>query len=93
MGHVQAVVGHHYATVAEHGAHGGEGLVVQRRVELRWRHPGAQRPAHLRRLQRSATGGAAAVAFDQFAQGQAEGAFDQATVADVAGQLEGHGAQ
>jgi len=91
-GHVQCIVGHHHATMAEHRAHGGEGLVVQRRIEVAGRYPGAERAADLGGLERPAAGGAAAVAFHQFAQGQAESALHQATVADVAGQLERHGA-
>ncbi|MNZ27541.1 hypothetical protein D3C78_447610 [compost metagenome] len=57
------------------------------------RHPGTQRATDLGSLERPAAGGAAPVAFHQLAQGQAEGTFYQAAMADVAGQLERHGAQ
>ena len=42
------------AAVAEHGADGGEGLVVERRVELRLRQVGAERTADLHRADRPA---------------------------------------
>ncbi len=57
------------------------------------RYPGTERATNLRGLQRPAAGRAAAIAFHQLAQGQTKGAFHQAALADVTGQLERHGAQ
>ena len=79
--------------MTEHGADGGEGFVIQRRVELPWRHPGAEGAANLRGLQRPATGSTTAVVFHQFPQGQAKRPFHQTAVTNIARQLEGHGAQ
>ncbi|MNP50149.1 hypothetical protein D3C76_1443940 [compost metagenome] len=93
MGHVQAVVSHHHTTVTEHRADGGEGLVIQRCIELRRWHPGAKGAAHLRSLQRPATGGTTTVVFHQLPQGQAKGPFHQTAMTNIARQLEGHGAQ
>ncbi|MNM46076.1 hypothetical protein D3C81_570060 [compost metagenome] len=93
VGHVQSVVSHHHTAVTEHRAHGGEGFVIQRRIELRGRNPGTKRTTHLRSLQRPATGGPAAVVFHQLPQGQAKGPFHQTAVTHIARQLEGHGAQ
>ncbi|MNN24237.1 hypothetical protein D3C81_1376630 [compost metagenome] len=93
VGHVQGVVSHHDTAVTEHRADGGEGFIIQRRVELRRRHPGTKGAAHLRSLQRPATGSPATVVFHQFPQGQAKGPFHQTAMTNIARQLEGHGAQ
>jgi hypothetical protein len=88
-GQIHRVVEGDDAAVAEPGADGGEGFVVEQCVELRFRQIGAQRPADLHRAQRPARARAAAEIVEQFAQAEAEGHFDQAAVFDVAGQLEG----
>ena len=67
---------------------GGEGFVVERRVELRLGKVGAERPADLHRADRPAGGRAAAEVVQQLAQRDAEGLLDQAAVLDVAGELE-----
>ena len=71
---------------------GGEGLVVERRVEQGAREIGAERPADLDRAHRPAARGAAADVVDQLAQRDAEGGLEQAAVADIAGELDRHGA-
>ena len=64
-GQVDGVVEDHDAAMADHALLGGEGLVVQRRVEQRRREIGAQRPADLHRAQRPAAGRAAAEIVDR----------------------------
>ncbi len=91
-GKVDGVVEHHDAAMADHAAEFGELLVVEGGVEQAGRPVGAQGAADLHRPHRPAAGGAAAEIHDQLAQGQAEGALDQAATADVAGELDRHGA-
>lgn len=59
-GQIHRVVEGDDAAVAEPGADGGEGFVVEQCVELRFRQIGAQRPADLHRAQRPARARAAA---------------------------------
>ena len=86
--HVHRVVEGHDAAVPEHRADRRERLVFERRVELRFRQVGAERPADLDRADRPAARGAAAVVVQQFAHRQAEGALDQPAAAHVAGELQ-----
>src|SRR5258707_1279516 len=53
-GHVDRIVEHHDATVAEHAAALREGLIVERRVEFRFGPVAAERPAYLYRADRPA---------------------------------------
>src|ERR1700729_3592367 len=62
--HVDAVVEHHDATMAEHAADRDERLIVDRRVQLRYGYVGAERATHLYRAHRSTTRGTAAVILD-----------------------------
>ena len=54
LGHVDGVVEHHDAAMADQAVARGEGLVVERRVEQRAREIGAERPADLHRADRPA---------------------------------------
>ena len=69
---VGRVVVHDDAAVADRGADRRVGLVVERHVPLRLGHVGAQRAAHLHRLDRPARARAAAEVEQQFAQRDAE---------------------
>ena len=69
---------------------GGEGLVVERRVEQRAREIGAERPADLHGAHRAARARAAADVVDQLAERDAEGGLEQAAMLDVAGELDRH---
>ena len=84
---VGLVVVHHDAAVAEACAHGGVGLVVERNIPLRLRQIGAQRPAHLHRLDGPARGRATAVVIEELPQRQAKSRLHQPAVQDVARQL------
>ena len=86
--HVDAVVEDDDPAMAEHAAGGGHRLVVERRIEERLGKIGAERAADLDRADRPAGARAAAEAFDELAHRRAEGEFDEAAVADVAGKLE-----
>ena len=90
--HVGGVVEHHDAGMADQPVLGGEGFVVERRVEQRAREIGAERPADLHRLDRPAGRGAAADLVDDLAKRQAERRLEQAAMLDVAGDLDRDGA-
>ena len=90
--HIGAVVVHHDATVANHRTHGGIGFIVQRQVPLRLGHVGTQRPAHLHCLDRAPGCRATPVVDQQFAQRNTKSFFHQATVLDIACQLDRQGA-
>ncbi len=90
--HVDRVVEHDDAAMADQPVARREGLVVERRVEQRAREIGAQRAADLHRPHRPAAVRAAADLVDQLAQGDAERRLEQAAVLDVAGELDRHGA-
>ena len=60
----------------------------RRRVELRFGHVRAERPADLDRADRAAGAGAAAVVVQQLAQRHAERLLDQSAVLEVAGELD-----
>ncbi len=87
--HVDGVVEYHDAAVADHRALGGEGLVVERHVELRCRDVGAERAADLHRADGAAARRAAADVVEHLAQREAERLFHEAAVLHVAGELEG----
>ena len=78
--------------MADHRAHRGVGFVVQRGVPLRGGHIGAQRAAHLHRLDGAARARAAAKVMQQSAQTQAKGFFHQTGAQHIARQLKGQGA-
>ena len=78
FGHVDGVVEHDDAAMADQPVLGGERLVVERRVEQRAREIGAERAADLHRLDRAARSRAAADIVDQLAERQAEGGLEQA---------------
>src|SRR5579872_748660 len=59
-GHIDAVVEHHDAAMADQPVARGEGLVVERRVEQRAREIGPERTADLHRAHRAAGEGSAA---------------------------------
>src|SRR5579883_904396 len=90
--HVDAVVEHHDAAMADQPVACGKGLIVERRVEQRAREIGAERTADLRRAHRAAGKRAAADIVDELAERNAEGSLEQAAMADVAGELDRHGA-
>ena len=92
LGHVDGIVEHHDAAMADQAVARGEGLIVERRVEQRARKIGAERTADLDRAHRAAAEGAAADLVDEFAERDAEGDLEQAAMFDVAGELDRHGA-
>src|SRR5690606_28087101 len=87
--HVDRVVEGHQAAVAHHGRNADIGFVVERDIPLRLGQVSAQRSADLDGAQWAAGGTAASEIVKKFAQGDAEGALYQATLLEVAGQLEG----
>ncbi len=74
--------------MTKHAADCDERLIVDRRIQLRYRNVGTERAAHLCRAHRSTTRRAAAVILDQLAQRDAKSALDQARPLEVAGQLD-----
>ena len=92
LGHVDGVVKHHDAAVADHGAIGGEGFIVHRQVKLRGWNIGAERAAHLHGAQWLAREGAAAEIIDQLAERDAKRLLHQSALLDIACELEGQGA-
>ncbi len=68
LGHIDTVVEHDNPAMADQAVAGGEGLVVERRVEQFAREIGAERTADLHRAHRASSKGAAANIFDEFAQ-------------------------
>ena len=90
LGHVDRVVEHHDAAMADQAVARREGLVVERRIEQRAREIGAERPADLHRAHRPAAARAAADIVDQFAERDAERGLEQAAIFDIAGELDRH---
>src|SRR5262245_47183120 len=90
--HVDRVVEDHDAAMADQPVAGGEGLVVERRVEQLAREVGAERTADLHGANRPPRAGAAADVIDERAERDAERGLVKAAVLDVAGKLNGHGA-
>ena len=90
--HVDAVVEHDDAGMADQAVACGKRLIVERRIEQRARKVRAERSADLHGANRAAARSAAADIVDQFAERDAEGGFEQAAVFDVAGKLDRHGA-
>ncbi len=86
--HVDRVVEHDDAAVAEQRVGSGERLVVHRQVEPIAGQVRAERATDLDGAHRAAAGCAAAEIVDQFAQRDAERGLDDAAASDVAGQLE-----
>ena len=89
--HVDGVVEHDDAAMADQAVARGESFVVERRVEQGAWEIGPERSADLNRAHRPSARGAAADVVDQFAQRDAEGGFEQAAMPDVAGELDRHG--
>ena len=87
-GHVDAVVEHDDAAVAEHAASGRHLLVAERRVEQVFGEIGAERAADLHRADRPARARAAAEILHQLADRGAERQLHQPAALDVAGELE-----
>ena len=90
--HVDAVVEHHDAAMADQPVAGGEGLIVERRIEQRAREVGAERSADLHRAHRAPGKRAAADVVDEFAERDAERGLEQAAISDIARELDRHGA-
>src|SRR5690606_23035006 len=88
LAHVDGIVEDDEAAVADHGAYGGELLVVERRVELRRVNISSERPAGLDGPDRPARRAAAAEVVKDFAQRRPESELDQAPALDVAGELD-----
>src|SRR3984885_5780107 len=88
--HVDGVVEHHDAGVADQAVARGKGLIIERRVEQRTREVGAKRAADLHRTDRTAGEGAPADLIDELAERDAEGRLEQAALFDVAGKLDRH---
>src|SRR5690606_15539192 len=86
-GHVHGVIERDHPAVSEQGADARQGLVIERRVELRLRNVSTQRTTHLHGAQRTTARRTAAVVVQQLTQGQAESALDHAAALDVAGEL------
>ena len=90
--HVDGVVEHDDAAMADQAVARRERLVVERRVEQRAGEIGAERAADLHRAHRPPARRAAADIVDQFAQRDAERGLEQPAMLDVAGELDRHGA-
>src|SRR6202453_1645353 len=87
-GHVDAVVEDDDAAMAQHPAASRHRLIVERRIDERFRKISAERAADLNRADRPTRPRAAPKVFDEFAQSSAEREFDEAAVADVSCELE-----
>ena len=92
LGHVDGVVEHHDAAMADQPVGCGKRLVVERRVEqLAW-EIGAERTADLHGAHRAACARAAADLIDQRAERDAERRLVEPAMLDIAGKLDRHGA-
>ncbi len=74
--------------MANQATGGGEGLVVEDRVEQRRREIGAERSADLDRLDRATRNRAAANLIDQLAERQAKGGLVEAAMLQIACELD-----
>src|SRR3984957_1077066 len=90
LGHIDGVVEHHDAAMADQAVARGKGLIVERRIEQRAREVSPERAADLHRADGAAGKGATANLVDEFAERDAEGDFEQATIVDVARELDRH---
>ena len=86
--HVDGVVEHDEAAVADHRPGFDEGLVVHRQIELGRGEIRPEGTADLDRADRSAGAGPATEVLDERPEGQTERHLDDAAVGDVAAQLE-----
>ena len=75
--HVDAVIKHHQASMADQAILGGEGFIVKRRIEKCAREIRAKWTTDLHGLDRAASSGAAADIIDYFAKCEAKGSFEQ----------------
>src|ERR1035437_247043 len=91
-GEIDRVVENNDAAVSEKAFMRGEGFVVERGIEKGCGEISAQRSAYLHGAEWASGSGSAAEIVDRFTQCEAECFFDQATVPDVAGELNGEGA-
>jgi hypothetical protein len=89
-GHVDAVVEHHDAAMADQAIARRKGFIVEGGIEQRTREVRAKRAADLHRAHGTAGKGAAADIIDQFAERNAEGDLEQATMSDIARELDRH---
>ena len=76
--HVDAVVEHHDAAMADQPVTRRKGFIVERRIEQCAGEVGAERTADLHRANRTSGEGAAADIVDQFAERDTESGFEQA---------------
>src|SRR5258705_2138795 len=90
LGHVDAVVEHDDAAMADQPVARGEGLIVERRIEQRAREVCAERPTDLDGPDGAAGKSAAADIVDEFAERNAERSLEQAAVLDIARKLDRH---
>src|SRR5581483_8742060 len=92
LGHIDGIIEDHDTSVPEEAFLSGQCLVIERRIEQRFRKIRAQRSADLYRAKGPAGEGAAAEIVDRLAESQPERFFHQAAVFDIAGKLDGQGA-
>ena len=90
--HVDAVVEHHDAAMADQAVARREGFVVERRIEQLAREISPERAADLHRAHGPSGERAAADVIDEFAKRDAERNFEQAAMPDIARELDRHGA-
>src|SRR6185503_15664425 len=88
--HVDSVVEHDDAAVADQAIARGEGFEIERRVEERAGEVRTERAAALHGAHGSAAGGAAADVVDEVAEREAERGLEQTAMLDVAGKLDRH---
>src|SRR5579859_412216 len=90
--HIDGVIEHDNATMADQAIARGKGLVIEWRIEQRAGKIGPERTADLHGARRAPREGAAADVVDELAERDAEGGLEQAAVFDVSGELDRHGA-
>src|SRR6266702_1647917 len=90
LAHVDAVVEHDDAAMADEAVACGKGLVVERRIEQRTREIGAERAADLHRANGTARKRAAADVIDELAERHAERRLEQPALTNIAGKLDRH---
>ena len=93
LGHIDSIVEHDEAAMAEHGADRGQRLVIHRGVEQIVRDIGAERATNLNGADRATAQGAAAETFDDVADGNTEIELGEAAALDVPRDLDGKGAE
>ena len=91
LGHIDRVVEHDEAAMAEHGADRGQRLVIHGGIEEIVRDIGAERATDLNGADRATAQCAAAETFDDLAQRYPEIEFGEAAALDVSGDLDWKG--